>query len=156
MTRTSIRRALAATVVALALMATAAPLSAIIIVGGKTALFGVTTDQTVRVGILNAGAKGGIVPCVGVFDINGGLLAEVEGRTLRQGEGSFIDFDAATLGLPRTERAQLRVEVTFEIPPDPNGLPDSKSRVREGQIALTVEVFDNDTGKTSFLVPFTP
>jgi hypothetical protein len=156
MTQTAIRRALAATVMALAVLATAAPLSAIVIIGGKTGLFGVTTDQTIRVSILNAAAKGGVQPCVGLFDITGTLLAEVDGRTLRQGEGTFIDFDAAMLGLPRTARMPLRVEVTFEIPPDPNGLPDAKSRVREGQVALTVEVFDNDTGKTSFLVPVTP
>lgn len=143
MTRTAIRRAIASTVVVVAIVAAIAPLSAIIIINGKTGLFGVATDQTIRVSILNAAAKGGINPCVGVFDINGVLLAEVEGRALHQGEGTFIDFDAAALGLREAIRTQLRVEV--ELGP---------ARLRAEDVVLTLEVFDNDTGKTVFVAPW--
>jgi hypothetical protein len=142
MTRTTTRRAAAAAAIAFALTAAYAPLSAIVVVDSKTGLFGVTSDQTIRVSVLNAGTRGGIVPCTKVFDITGALLAEADGRVLEPGEGMFVDFDAAALGLRDGVRTQLRIEVEFETPPDPN------------RPILTLEVIDNDSGRTAFVVPW--
>jgi hypothetical protein len=160
MSRTWIMRVTAGIVtmvVAIAVMAT--PASAIIIVNGQTGLFGVTADQTIRVSILNASAKGGIAPCVGVFDVNGVLLAEIEGGPVRPGAGTFVDFDAATLGDRNAPRRQVRVEVEFNLTPDDGQPPDPAQppdpiKVRARNIILTLEVVDNATGKTSFVMPW--
>lgn len=142
MTRTWIMRAIVITTAVVAMAVMAVPASAIVIVGGHTGLFGVTTDQTIRVSILNLAARKGIQPCVGIVDANGALIAELDGRALREGEGTFVDFDAAALGPRDAQRTQLRVEVRYETP------------VREGDVVLTLEVFDSDTGRTSFIAPW--
>ncbi|HTG93567.1 MAG TPA: hypothetical protein VL866_13335 [Pyrinomonadaceae bacterium] len=131
----------------------ARPVHAIIIIGTKTGLFGVTTDQTVRVSILNSAlTKGGIIPCAGIFDINGNRLARFEGTMpLRVGHGTYFDFDATSLDLRAGERAQLRVEVELEP-----SLDDGRSNhMKPDDIVVTVEVFDNVSGKTMFVVPAT-
>jgi hypothetical protein len=127
-----------------------------IIINGKTGLFGVAEGQTVRVSIVNlAQTKGGVVPCIGIFDLNGTEIARQEStRSLMMGQGMFFDFDAASFGLRGGERAQIRVEVKLEQPPDPTRTqpPDP---TRPEDVMVTVEVFDTDTGKTMFIVPST-
>src|SRR5687767_11711875 len=102
----------------LAAVAIAAPAWAIVITGGKTGLFGVTGGQTIRVSVLNATDKGGIQPCVGLFDISGNQLAEIEGMPLRPGEETFVDFNAAAFGLRDGQRMQVRIAVELQPPPD--------------------------------------
>jgi hypothetical protein len=141
----------------------AKPTQAIILAdGGKTGLFGVTSDQTVRVSILNSAlTKGGIVPCAGIFDINGNRLARFEGTMpLMVGHGTYFDFDATSLELRAGERAQLRVEVELEPSPDDGHsirTPDDgrSNHMKPDDIVVTVEVFDNVSGKTMFTVPAT-
>ena len=129
----------------------ARPAQAIIIVNSKTGLFGVTGGQTVRVSILNAQAKGDITPCVGLFDLSGNRLARQEaGMPLTLGQGAFFDFDAASLGLRAGQRAQIRVEV--ELPPPDDG---RAGRIKEDDAIVTVEVFDNASQSTMFVVPAT-
>jgi hypothetical protein len=158
MTRPSITWPVAATLAVIAVAVTAVPLSAIIIIDGHTGLFGVTPDQTIRVSIFNAAMKGGIHPCVKVFDITGALLAERDGQSIRPGEGTVVDFDGAALGPRAATRAQVRIEVEFETPPPDDNSPPPDDQVsagvRRGTNILTLEVFDNDTGKTAFTVPW--
>jgi hypothetical protein len=130
----------------------ARPAQAIILIGGKTGLFGATAGQTVRVSILNAQARG-IQPCVGVFDLSGNQIARYEATMpLVPGQGAFFDFDATSLGLRAGQRAQLRVEVELEQPPDPT-LTQPPDPARPGDAIATVEVFNNDTGKTMYTMP---
>ena len=137
----------------------ARPARAIIIIGTKTGLFGVAAGQKVRTSFVNLAQKRvGIVPCTKVFDIDGNMIAEHEGMPLQAGQGAFFDFDAGRLGLRPGERAQIRVEVVLEQPPDPTQPPDPaqppdptgpRDRIRPDAAAVTVEVFDSDTGKTT-------
>jgi hypothetical protein len=132
----------------------ARPAEATIIINGKTGLFGVAEGQTVRVSIVNlAYTKGGIIPCVGIFDLNGNEIARHEsGTPLRVGQGMFFDFDAASFGLRAGQRAQIRVVAEISPTPDDNrGSPTPD----DSDVAVTVEVFDNTSGKTMFVVPAT-
>lgn len=152
---THFRRRLVATVAVL--LAMAAPAWAIIVVDGKTGLFGVTGDQTIRVSVLNAGARGGILPCVRLFDLSGRLLAEMDGAMIRNGEGTFVDFDAAQFRLAPGQRLQVRVEVALEQPPDPALPPDPTQPpdpARPDDVILTLEVYDTATGRTEFTMPW--
>jgi hypothetical protein len=132
-----------------------APAWAIIIQNGKTGLFGLAAGQTVRISVLNASDKGGIQPCVGIFDLSGNQVAEAEGSSAGPGEGTFVDFDARSLGIiDDGQREQLRAVVEVDQPPDP-GSPDGRvPRIRPDDVLFTLEVFDTATGRTAFTVPF--
>lgn len=145
-------------VLLLAAVAIAAPAWAIIIINNKTGLFGVTGGQTIRVSVLNASDRGSIQPCTKVFDMSGTMLAEVEGMPLRPGEGTFVDFNAADFGLREGQRMQVRVELEAQPPdqaqpPDPLHPPDP-GLTRPDDVILTLEVFDTETGKTVFTMPW--
>jgi hypothetical protein len=122
---------------------------AIIIIGTKTGLFGLTAGQTIRISVLNAAhTRVGIQPCVGIINMDGNVIAEFEASTpLREGQGAFFDFDARSLGLREGQRMQVRAEVELNQPPDPG-------RVQPNDVILTLEVFDNTTGKTAFTMPW--
>ena len=139
------------TLVALAaLCAVALPASAIIVINGYTGLFGITSEQTIRVSVLNLDAASGIVPCTKVFDPAGRLLAQIDATAaLRRGEGTYLDFDAAALRLPAGERAQVRVELSF-LPPERG---QRAVRIDDDDVMLSLEVFDTQTGKTGFTTP---
>ena len=84
-------------------------------------------------------------------------LAEFEaGAPVQPGQGTFFDFDASRLGLRPGQRAQVRVEVELSQPPDPVQPPDPGQPPDPDlpdDAIVTVEVFDNDTGKTMFVMP---
>ena len=69
---------------------------------------------------------------------------------LTVGHGAYFDFDATSFVTRAGERAQLRVEVELEQPPDP-----ASPRGQADDVLITVEVFDNVSGKTMFVVPAT-
>lgn len=132
-----------------ALCAVALPASAIIVINGYTGLFGITSEQTIRVSVLNLDVASGIVPCTKVFDLSGRLLAQMDATAaLRRGEGTYLDFDAAALRLATGERAQVRVELSF---PSQDGR--RAVRVDADDVILSLEVFDTLTGKTGFTTP---
>jgi hypothetical protein len=126
----------------------ASPAQAIVIINGKTGLFGLTAGQTVRVSVLNdAQTKGGIIPCVGILNMDGNVIAEVEGTMpLLQGQGTFFDFDARSLGLREGQRMQIRAKVELT--------PTDNTRLQPDDVILTLEVFDNTTGRTAFTMPW--
>jgi hypothetical protein len=152
--RTTKLLAMSLALVVLAAAWGAGPAQAIIVVDSRTGLFGVAAGQKVRTSFVNlAQTRGGIQPCVKVFDINGNVIAEHEmGAPVPAGQGTFFDFDAGQLGLRPGERAQIRVEAEIEPAPDASG---REARIRPEDVLVTVEVFDNDTGKTTFTPPLT-
>jgi hypothetical protein len=162
MQHTHIRRTLVMGLVILAGIAVATHAWAGVPVTGRTGLFGVMAGQSIGISIVNAGARGGIQPCVGIFDIRGNLLAEIAAPApLRPGEGTFVTFDAAALGVRRGQRMQVRAEVELEFssPPDDNQPPDPTFppvpvRTRRGDVIATLEVFDPATGRTAFTMPW--
>lgn len=88
-----------------------------------------------------------------VFDISGNMLAEHDATTpIMVGQGTFFDFDPASLGIRGADRAQLRVEVELEPTPGTDGRTES---LRPEDVLVTVEVFDNASGKTMFVIPAT-
>jgi hypothetical protein len=159
------RKALLAILLA-AVVAMSVPAWAIIVIDSKTGLFGVTGGQTIRVSVLNAGDKGAILPCTKVFDMSGNLLAEAEGMPVRPGQGTFVDFNAAALGVRVGQRLQVRAEVELLPPPEDNlpppddgqppdpAQPPDPLRVRAGNVILTLEVFNTATGETAFTMPW--
>jgi hypothetical protein len=132
----------------------ARPAQAIVIVGGKTGLFGIAVGQKVRISTVNVAQTRGIInPCVAVLDMAGNVIAEYEaGAPLSAGQGTFFDFDAGLLALRAGQRAQIRVEVELEPAPGATG---RDARIQPDDAIVTVEVFDNDTGKTMFTMPVT-
>ena len=131
------------------LCAVALPASAIIVINGYSGLFGITSEQTIRVSVVNLNAASGIVPCTKVFDPSGRLIAQMDATAaLRRGEGTYLDFDAAALRLATGERAQVRVELSF-LPPD----GQRAVRIEDDDVMLNLEIFDTQTGKTGFTTP---
>ena len=120
----------------------ATPSEAYIIDGSKTGVIGVTDGQTLRVNVANVGSSAvALEPCVKVFDAMGNLVAEFEGDRLLAGMAASFDLNRDDI-LDSRGRLELRVETELEVPDDAN-----IRRVRDS-IRITIEVFDNATGKT--------
>lgn len=80
----------------------------------------------------------------------GTLLAELQSDApVLPGQGTFFDFDASRLGLRAGQREQVRVEVELSQPPDPT----RERRVRGRRRDRHAGVFDNESGKTTFVLP---
>jgi hypothetical protein len=118
----------------------------------RTGLFGVTTGQSIRISVVNAGGASGIInPCFHVVDADGKLLLEHDSGLLSSGAGTFVDFDAPAAGAG--VRTQLRAEVELvpmANPPDPVAWLVALRR----EVLLTLEVFDTATGETVITLPF--
>ena len=106
--------------------------------------FGLTRDQTARLTLLNIGETAVVGPEYRFLDARGNLLAQSADRIVIF-PGQFRSFD---FGLPDPPpgivdiygRAQVRAVVSAL------GGPDTKN------LRVSVEVFDNTTGKTSFII----
>jgi hypothetical protein len=122
----------------------ATPGEAIIVIdGGKTGMIGITDGQTLRINLANVGSSAGAFePCIKVFDAMGNLVAEFEGDRLLAGMAASFDLNRDDI-LDSRGRLELRVEIELQVPDDTN-----TRRVRDN-IRITVEVFDNATGKTA-------
>ena len=136
----------------------------------RTGLFGVTTGQSIRVSILNAGHEVGIIqPCVHVWSVAGRLLFARSAGELPEGVGTFADFTppSATAVASVTSlraRAQVFAEVVFAahshspgmaFPPDPIYPPDPIDTLTpDPGVLTTLEVFETTTGRTVFTMPF--
>jgi hypothetical protein len=126
-------------------------------------MFGIIREQTARVNVVlltpvPTGDRSQPIPVgdrqvqveLSFFDSQGNLLLRST-ETLMEGHAAFLDLNGATLFPPRgvgdavglSNRAEIRggVHVLQPVPePDRNTV----------NLVATVEVFDNDTGKTSF------
>jgi hypothetical protein len=152
----------------------------------RTGLFGITPGQAIRVSVLNAGNVGGIItPCfnpnlagfvVKVSGPAGRVLFESQHKEIRQGTGTFTDFEPTPEdgitgpggAVVRARRIQLRAEVAIELQPIPeDGIPvpndgqcadDAVARRHARRLLrnvhLTLEIYDVATGKTAFTMPF--
>ena len=105
--------------------------------------FGLAQGQTARLNILNSGEERGYIIDWKFLDSAGRVLAEDPQRQIiPPGQFVSIDVDGSGLGTmgDRFGRIQLRGVVTAI------GNPDTKN------LRISLEVFDNDTGKTSFVI----
>ncbi len=123
-------------------------------VGNGFGMVGVVRGQTARLNAANLGGPD-THPCamkVMFVDDQGNSLLEDRSMIIDGGKSAFLDLNADALGGPDTrpgERFQIRAAVNTL------GGPDTKGRCRQ-TIRLTLEVFDNDTGKTMAVIVGTP
>jgi hypothetical protein len=104
--------------------------------------FGLASGQTARLNLWNPGRFAIVGPEYRFLDSAGRILAQSEGRLVIQPR-QFVSFDLNRDSLnvfpDRFGRIQLQAVVTAL------GGPDTRLHV-------SVEVFDNETGKTAFVV----
>jgi hypothetical protein len=98
---------------------------------------GITFDQTARLTFANIGEARGIVIDWRFIDADGTIIARSEPLTIPVGKMVSVDLDRDTLN--RNEpRVQIRAEVQVLTPGNPRN-----------DLSMSLEVFDNDTGKTT-------
>jgi hypothetical protein len=103
-------------------------------------MVGLARGQTARLNVVNIGDPNSS-PCdVGLtfFDSRGAVLAR-DAQTLRPGAAGFLDLNREAVGDPN-QRVQIRAVVQFSS-------TDCLAQVR-----TSLEVYDNDTGKTTLIV----
>ncbi len=107
-------------------------------------MFGITQGQTARLSVANL-ASGELVPAVQVelsfIDGDGNTLLQ-KVHTIHQGKSAFLDLSGNQFA-GRGGRTQVRALVRFV------GTPDTRD---DPFFLPSVEVIDNATGRTSFLV----
>jgi hypothetical protein len=102
---------------------------------------GITLGQTARLTFANVGEPRGIVVDWRFIDADGVIVARSE-RPLTIPFGKMVSVDLDRDTLPRTEaRVQIRIEVEVLTPGNPGK-----------DLSTSLEVFDNDTGKTTVFV----
>jgi hypothetical protein len=113
-----------------------------------TGIFGIARGQTARINVLNTEEDRGfsIHDKVLLYDSHGNTLAEFRGPiNLPMGHATSFDFDANSI-VTDGSRVQVRWEVEVTARP---GRPNAG-----GDLIITGEVFDNDTGKTTYTQTF--
>jgi hypothetical protein len=109
----------------------------------KSGMFGMVRGQSARVSILNTQTEGGVIAIIRILAGDGTVLQESPEMLIAMDQSAFFDVNGDTL--PYIEqRFQLRVEVILN---DAN-LRKGRSR---GNL-MTIEVYENATGKTSFII----
>jgi len=102
-------------------------------------MFGVAGGQVARINAVNLGGPDTrpIQIEMQFIDAMGNVVAR-DTKTIAAGQATFFDFAAFVI---EGNRVQLRVLVGMTNPPDP-----------DKNLKVTIEVFDADTGKTTFFV----
>jgi len=102
---------------------------------------GITLGQTARLTFANVGEPRGFIINWRFIDADGVIVARSERPlTIPFGKMVSIDLDRDTLPQPEA-RVQIRAEVEVLTPGNPNK-----------NLSSSLEVFDNDTGKTTVFV----
>ena len=107
--------------------------------------FGLAQGQTARINVFNNGEESGII-IFSFLDSQGRTLAQSERVMVPPGHIMSFDLDGDSIDRIRDRfgRIQLRAVVTAL------GGPDTKN------LRISLEVFDNATGKTSFVINSPP
>ena len=102
-------------------------------------MFGVAEGQVARINAVNLGGPDTrpIQIEMQFIDAMGNVVAR-DTETIAAGQATFFDFAAFVI---EGNRVQLRVLVGMVDPPEP-----------DKNLKITIEVFDADTGKTTFFV----
>ena len=105
---------------------------------------GITRTQTMRINVADlSDVPPG--PCrqveMGFFDVHGNILRR-SSQCVSAGQAVSFDLNGASIESSTIRRA-IRAAIRLDPPGDSNAV----------NIVATVEVFDNETGKTAFLVP---
>jgi hypothetical protein len=100
---------------------------------------GITFGQTARVTAANAGTRGTTITGITFLNSEGNVLGQFERQVIEPGK--MMSFDLNADDIPR-ESNRIQIRAVIGIPP-----PEPEKNLR-----MTLEVFDNDTGKTTVFV----
>ncbi len=110
-----------------------------------TGMFGITQNQTARLNVANLD-DGSFVPCIRIelsfVDRDGNILSQ-KVYEIDSGKSAFLDLRGSEIVGRDSKRAQLRAVVRFV------GTPDTRTYMW----TPTLEVIDNESGETRFVVP---
>lgn len=117
----------------------------------RTGMFGITQNQTARLNVVRDDPFFQDDPFFRVelsfVDGNGNIMSqkvyEIEG-----GKSAFMDLRGSEIGGRESNRSQLRAMVRFVGTPDTRDDPFFRDAA-----VVTLEVFDNKSGETRFLLP---
>ena len=108
---------------------------------------GIVSGQTARVNVTSLSPAAPSDPTaveIRFLDSNGGVIRQTT-VTLAPGQSALFDFSLADVTpAAASSRMQIRAEVEVTVPPVSGETPSSA-------LVSTLEVFDNATGKSSFL-----
>lgn len=111
----------------------------------STGMFGITQNQTARLSVANID-DGSFVPCIRVelsfVDSDGNILSQ-KVHEVESGKSAFLDLRGNEIAQSRSNRSQIRAIARFV------GTPDTRLYMW----LPTLEVFDNESGETRFLLP---
>lgn len=111
-------------------------------------MFGITQGQTARLNVVNL-ETGEFVPCIRVelsfIDGDGNTLLQ-KVYDVDRGKSAFLDLNGNQF-VGRGGRTQIRAQVRFV------GTPDTRDDPFFRNCLPTLEVIDNVTGRTNFIVP---
>jgi hypothetical protein len=113
----------------------------------RTGMFGITQNQTARLNIFNGGSgePGDDDDRVELSFVDGdGNILSQKVYEIGAGKSAFLDFKGSEIVGRDSKRSQVRVVVRFV------GTPDTRLA---GNCIPTLEVFDNESGETRFLLP---
>jgi hypothetical protein len=110
-----------------------------------TGMFGITQNQTARINVANPD-DGYFVPCIKVeltfADSDGNVLSQ-KVYDIEAGKAASLDLRGGEIVGRDSKRAQVRATVKFVDLPD----------LRTYMWTPILEVFDNESGETRFLLP---
>jgi hypothetical protein len=116
----------------------ARPAQAVVVIGGKTGIVSIARGQALSAHVVNTGDENGfIIDGSKVLDSAGNTLAEFERTPLTPGHAATFEFMPRDLS--EGQRLGVRVVLMFE------GASRNKP-----DLITTYEVYDIDTGKTTF------
>jgi hypothetical protein len=112
----------------------------------STGQFGITQNQTARLNVFNGGKDdpGDDDDKVELSFVDGdGNILSQKVYELEEGKSAFLDLKGGELPRTGTNRTQMRAMVRYV------GTPDTRTYMW----TPTLEVFDNESGETRFLLP---
>jgi hypothetical protein len=110
-----------------------------------TGMFGITQNQTARINVANPD-NGYFVPCIKVeltfADSDGNILSQ-KVYDIEAGKAASLDLKGSEIVGRDSKRSQIHARVRFV------GTPDTRTYMW----TPILEVFDNESGETRFLLP---